>query len=241
MTAEPGASAEDRVSLAVRGNLRLVSKRAAADGARTPPLRRVYVSPIAAKHGQSAMRELDVLCGYRDLEHLKRIRRVKDGGRGRELEVVLATADVWTVRSADVLRALPHFGLQPQLRELPAVPPETKAEMIAWRVLWPLNFKRPRRPDPVLSAPERRCIARHADAVFELSQTAAPGNCRVAALLVHPESNTVVARGVDRSGRLRTGEPCAARISHAVMECIRQFSVPHSSPSAGSAARHLSP
>lgn len=236
MTVELRADDEDQVSLAVRNHLRLVLKRNAADGTRKPPLLRAVVSRIAAQHGQRAMRDLNDLCGYHGLEHLKRIRRVEGAESGRELEVVLATAEVWTVRSADVLRALSEFDLQPQVRELPAVPPETMTEMKAWRTLWPLNYKRPRRPDPVLSARERRCIAQHANAVFDLAQTAASGNCRVAALLVHPERNDVVARGVDQSGRAQTGQPGPSRISHAVMECIGQYSVPHRSADGGTQA-----
>lgn len=233
-----GEEAEhDELSVILEKHLKIVPKPTASDGPRIAPLIPVMISEIELKHGQSVMKELDELIGYDGLEHLKRIRRIKPApsteGKGK-LQVVLTRQVEWCDKSKVVLEKLSHFKLRPEVHQVPGIPPENIDEMKAWNVHWPLNYKRPRRPIPKLTVAELRSIYKHSLhlSAAAITDTKSP-HLPVAACLVDPDTDAILAEGFDCSSRGDRGFRGTSRIRHAVMEMIGAYSQPHKPGSSG--------
>ncbi len=208
----------DEESLAVQADLTVIRNPKLMNGPREAPLMGVMVSKIAPRHGQAVMAALAATTSYDGMEHLKRIRK-----SGPHLEVLITRSSDWPHQSAAIEKSLVAYDIDVTRQEVPAIAPETKAEMREWRKVWPMNYKRARRPPPTLTPGELRRMAGHARRVRDFAES-------VAAVLVDPRTDAVLAVGHDTSRRAEL--PSAAggrpgRIAHAVMECISQFARPH--------------
>lgn len=206
----------DAESRAIEARLKYIRNPQFMNGPRDAPLMEVIVTKISPKHGQAVMMMLSTTTSFDGLEHLKRIRKT-----GEFLEVLITRASDWQHQSAHINKSLAPYNIDATRIQVPSIAPETEAEVKKWRTIWPVNYKRPRRPPPILTAGELRRISMYAQKV-EL-YTDVP-----IAMLVDPKTDTILAIGKDSSCRTKSKDGRGGkRIAHAVMECIRQFAKPH--------------
>ena len=261
------ALTEDQISEAVERVIHKVGCTGAENGVREPKKRTVYVSEVSP---EDASRILPILSQHLpleyDLPHLKRVRRqsllidieTAEQGNGNEhkrkfsLQVVLASEQIWDARCHDkgLRQQLEPFNLKPHAIQVPAVAPLSEDELKSWGKEWPLVY-RPGRERYVPPSPSQLVnMYHHLRHVCELASTVdASLHHPVAAILVNPQSNTVVATATDTSFRARrisncdnpekrSDDPCQpfapmnACLAHAVMNSIANVSVPHSQTSA---------
>lgn len=206
------------------------------DDKRSIPLCKVYVAKIKPQQASELVKLLSLQLPLEDgLGHAKRVRRVinKDAPKGFQLEVLLCREEAWLFRDDEIRTALDKFNLNAVEHEIAAAPPNTKEELVAWGKLWPLHYRPQRGQSPVLDCDELNNIYKHACYVLEKTKTIAKEHCSVAAILVHPESNTVVAEATDLSFRnainATSGERGSGRtiLAHAVMNCVSNIAEPH--------------
>ena len=193
-------------------------------------LREVVVSKIAPRYANKLMSNINhYLPADETLSHLRRIRRTE--GEVQEeyiLEILLAGIDEWNKQSTETKAYLSRFELTEQVRKVPAQAPQTHAEREAWGAVWPLIYKPCRKPPPELSWEEIGRIVSYGQTVTLQAKSARLGDVEVAALLVDPTVNTVIASAIDHSGRKNDTTSAAKgprqnHLSHAVMGCIHAF------------------
>lgn len=233
---QPKFSGKDNdTSAAVQNGLKRVGPHGLESGTRSPPTSVVLVAEVEPQNTSDLIRTLSTILPLDDgLGHLKRVRRVTrpNSAKGFRLEVVLCRAETWIHRSNSVKEALQGFCIEPNRTEVPAVPPVTKQELQEWGKLWPLIY-RPGRTTYIPPSPaELQNILCHIRYVSYKTQSSSDEHHPVTAVLVHPESNVIVAEGKDASRRGNMGEngsiPASVKLSHAVMNCLSAFSTPHS-------------
>lgn len=225
---------DDSVSARVRSVIRKVAGHGAENGPRKPPLCKVYVTAIKPKDASDVIRILSQILPLNDgLSHLKRVRRVDcdSSPKGFRLEIVLCREEIWHLRDESIIQQLSPFDFKPRLLLVPAGAPLSKEELKTWGALWPLIYRPGKENHSPLTPAELRCMYVHAKYVHEKAKTVPKCNHPVAAILVHPDSDMIVAEGIDSSRRaaLPGGNPerINARLSHAVMNCVSNFAIPH--------------
>lgn len=226
---------DEKLCNAVRQVTKKVSGNGAENGPRKPSMCSVFVTDVEPKYTHALIKFLSECLPLNDgLSHLKRVRRQQctDLQRGFRLQIVLAREEVWRLRCDDLWNEIKHFDLNPRLIDVPAIAPLSKDELRAWSKLWPVTYK----PGRLLYVPptsQDLCnMYQYLRQAQQLSQTISSQHRPVAALLVHPASNSVVARATDCSFRGQTikdaAVPINACLSHAVMNCVSQLASPHS-------------
>lgn len=237
----------DAVAAAIKRLLRKVGSEDADQGPRQPILCTVLVSEIQPRHASDAIRILsEVLPLGDDLSHLKRVRRQTNPESPKDfcLQVLLCRQEIWGSFQEDFLGKTASFPIKPTLCDVPAGPPRNKAELAQWGKFWPSIYKPPRVGEQPLCPSELGNVYTNLQHVMNLigSGTNSLRPCLAAAILVHPNSNTVLATGVDESFRgaakSDVTEPPDARLRHAVMNCLSSFATPHA-PKSGSTKRSL--
>lgn len=225
---------EDELSRAVRVALRKVSNNGVENGPRQPPLCEVYITPIQPHNASELIQLLTSLLPLTDgLSHLKRVRRTASDSSPKEfcLEIILCRKEVWRLRN-NIKARLDKFNLEPCVLKVPAVAPLSREELQKWGTIWPLIYK-PGREQYLPPNPQQlRQMYRHA--IYIHNKTRDVDSCHhpVAAILVHPPSDTVICEGFDTSHRVKPASDCGKKaanacLMHAVMNCVRDFSVPH--------------
>lgn len=153
------------------------------------------------------------------LGHLKRVRRNRVSNA---IEILVGPADDSKV--VKVAAEPPLGGFEVSRVDVPRDEPLCVEEMKSFGEFWPVVFK----PSSKTSSPE--VSEREAASMLDFLQQAASlastseSSHASGALLVHPESKTVVARAVDASERSSPSPSHVLR--HAVMECIAAAAVP---------------
>lgn len=197
-----------------------------------PPTCSIYVSTISPQKTNQLVRILtDILPLYDDVAHLKRVRRTHDSSitRGFRLEIFLAERGVWENRSQKVIDALQSFDLQPRIHVVPAVSPQTKSELNSWNSMWPLTFKPRKRIHASLTNVDLTNMYIHLNNLSKRIKEVGSNGTTNMAILVHPETNKVVAEGLDVSERETYGtldgiSHCNV-LSHSVLNCLQEFAV----------------
>lgn len=228
--------ADDKLSAAVRSVVHKVAAVGAENGPRETPLCKIYVTEIAPEHASDLLKTLSELLPVSDgLSHLKRVRRVPcdSAPKGFRLEVVLCREETWLHRSENTTEQLSRFRCHVRLATVPAAAPLSKDELKKWGVHWPLIYKPGKEQHTSLTPTELRHMYANAKYVQEQANNVSKDNHPVVAVLVHPESNTVVAESADSSQRSATPKdallkPSNSCLSHAVINCISALAVPHS-------------
>lgn len=166
------------------------------------------------------------------LNHLKRVRREQpsDHARGFRLHVIIGRQVDWEQRHEQFSSIFLQFNLTPIPLEVPARAPESDAEIGQARAIWPIALKISGRPyvpptDPQLCQMfHHLCTLRH---ICPSSSHQCAGHLPIAAIFVHPPTNTPIVAAVDTSGRdapQNSGNrPVNVCLQHAVMNCIRVF------------------
>lgn len=155
------------------------------------------------------------------------------------LDVLITTADAWPPSSRRVAELLESFDICPSEEGVPALAPQSREELVQWGRIWPLLF----RPNSAavnrpLSTAELQAILRHMKDVCRMAHENSNKvsnhessakltdshdlGLRSAAILVNPNSDSVVGHAVDRSRR--TSDCARDRLRHATMECISNVS-----------------
>lgn len=255
---------DDQISEAVGRVIQKVGCSGAENGVRNLKKRIVYASEVSPEHTSGVLQVLSQQLPLEyDLPHLKRVRRhalsIASNGveqengrvRGFRLDIILASEQVWQARwdDAELQQQLQPFNLKPYTVRVPALAPLSEDELRSWGKVWPLVY-RPGRERYVPPSPSQLVhMFHHLSRVCRLASTVDVSlHHPVAALLVHPPSNTVVASATDRSFRScndnQTDEaessqntcnsirPVNACLAHAIMNCIANISVPHSQSAA---------
>lgn len=225
MQPEGADTCADVIAL-MRKSTVLVPKPVAHDGPREPPLSDVMITSIEPRKGQALLELLETVTDYAGLEHLKRVRKVPQAG---VLEVVLTRGVDWKHYERTVVTACTSAGyeVKPEIRKVPAIPAESLEESRAWKAVWPLNYRRPRRPAPPLTPKDLLSMRKHAQAVLELASQVRNPHANVAALLVNSRTDEVVESAVDESERAGSSSASAKRVRHAIINVIRKYAVPH--------------
>lgn len=239
--------ADPDMSDAVRKVLVKVGGSGAENGPRQAPMCAIFVAEIEPQHANKVIQCLWThLPLGDDLAHLKRVRRVEcaDAPKGFRLEAVLGSEEVWNLRKHAVLAELGEVRLVERRQLVPAASPLSKEELALWGKEWPLVFKPGRLRHVAPSATELNNFYHNLKRLKAKAEAVSPRHHRVAAMLVHPETNTIVAEAVDCSfrGNGEDGEPprLNAGLAHAAMQCVSTFAVPHSE-TAGKRKRFSSP
>lgn len=197
-----------------------------------PPTCSIYISTISPQKTNQLVRILtDILPLYDDIAHLKRVRRTQDSSvtHGFRLEIFLAEKGVWESRTQKVTDALQSFDLQPRIHVAPAVPPETKRELTSWKTMWPLTFKPRKQIHASLTNLDLSNMYVNLKHLSKRIEEVGSSDTTNVAVLVHPETNKVVAEGLDVSER-KTRETfdsvsCCNVLSHSVLNCLQGFAV----------------
>lgn len=226
---------EDKLSRAVRAALRKVGSTGVENGLRQPPLCQVYVTAIQPHDANDLIQLLTSLLPLNDgLSHLKRVRRTKSRSspKGICLELILCREEIWRLRSDHISVKLDKFNLEPHVLEVPGIAPLSRKELQEWGKIWPLIYKPGREQYIPPSALQLRQMFRHATYVNSRTRSTENRDYRIIAILVHPPSDTIVYEGMDSSHRAYPISECdrtaaSACLMHAVMNCVREFSVPH--------------
>lgn len=256
---------DDQISEAVGRVIQKVGCSGAENGVRNLKKRIVYASEVSPEHTSGVLQVLSQQLPLEyDLPHLKRVRRQalsttsngteQESGRvrGFRLDIILASEQVWEARrdDAELQQQLQPFNLKPCIMRVPALAPLSEDELRSWGKVWPLVY-RPGRERYVPPSPSQLVdMFHHLSHVCRLASTVdVSSHHPVAALLVHPLSNVVVASATDCSFRSCKGiqtddadsssnncesiiRPVNACLAHAVMNCIANISVPHSQSAA---------
>lgn len=224
-----------RISQAVRKAMKIVGGSGAENGPRNPPMCLVVVSDVEPKYTSTLIQFLSVNFPLDNgLSHLKRVRRIDspEPSSAFRLQIVLAEGEVWKLRRDEFKDEISHFDLNPQLIEVPAIPPLSKEELKFWGDTWPLSYKPGRQHYKPPTAQELCNMYGNLQQAQQLANSISSNHHPVVALLVHPASNTIVAEATDRSFRGQQCNsklaPANAALAHAVMNCISKFAVPHS-------------
>lgn len=227
---QAGRKTDLEVSHAVRKVMRVVGRSGAENGPRKAPVCTVVISDVDPKHTSSLIRFLSAnLPLSNDLSHLKRVRRTAatESSLRLRLQIILAEREVWKLRWNELQDKIRHFDLNPQFIEVPAIPPLSKEELKSWGHSWPLLYKPGRQRHSPPTAQELCNMYGNLQQAQELANLVSSKHHAVAALLVHPASNTIVAQATDRSFRGQEGNtkslPVNATLAHAVMNCISGF------------------
>lgn len=225
---------DDSVSATVRSVIRKVAGHGADNGPRKPPLCKVYVTAIKSEDTSDVIRILSEILPLKDgLSHLKRVRRVNcdSSPKGFRLDIVLCREEIWLLRDENIIKQLRPFDFEPRLLVVPAVAPLSKEELKTWGELWPLIYRPGKEHHSPLTPTELRRMYVHAKYVHEKAKTVPKYNHPVVAILVHPDSDMIVAEGIDSSRRAAlpggNPQPINACLSHAVMNCVSNFAIPH--------------
>jgi tRNA-specific adenosine deaminase 3 len=209
-----------------------------------PPLSKVFIARVDPRNVNTLVRTLAEHIPLQEgLGHVKRVRRTEISGPdssnflygaerndcGVTLDVLLAPADAWPPVMPNVVAALKKFELDARSATVPAIPAATREELDAWGKIWPLQFRPSKDVVSPLTAKELRGMLRHLSQAVALANDAEKvgSSCstrqtRNACLFVNPETDEVIARGVDAS--IRKSEVPSERLKHAVMECIENAS-----------------
>lgn len=225
---------DDSLSAAVRSVIRKVASHGAENGPRKTPLCKVYVTEIKPEDTSDLIKILSNLLPLSDgLSHLKRVRRVvcDSSPKGFRLDIVLCREETWLLRDENTSKQLSRFHFEPRLLSVPAAAPLSKEELKIWGEKWPLIYKPGKDQHIPLTPTELRRIYAHAKYVHEKAKSVERCNHSVVAILVHPDSDMIVSEGIDSSRRVApledTTAPTNACISHAVMDCVSSFAIPH--------------
>lgn len=221
---------DDALSVAVRPHLRKIGGTGAENGPREPRLCTVYVTDVNPKQTRDLLTALsDKLMYTENLSHLKRVRKLDSSESGSRLQVILARDEEWISQRDALEQQLSQFNINAKPVQVPAHPPLTKEELIQWGHLWPLLF-RPGRERYVPPSPSRlRVIYNHLIYLREKATSIPSEHHPIAAMLVHPSTNTILHLATDSSSRGMNTPPTHAptRLRHAVMNCVQGFATPH--------------
>lgn len=225
---------DDELSLSIRRVLVKVGGSGAENGPRVPSTCIVFISEIEPKCTNEIVLLLSSLMPLSDgLSHLKRVRRVtvSEGQNKFRLEVVLCREEAWLLRTDTIKERFKNFNLNARRHQVPSIPPLSMEEMKEWGTMWPLIY-RPGKEQYIQPTPkELRTMHSNLKYVVEKAHTISSKHHCVAAVLVHPESNTIVAEGMDSSQRGTLDEkgntPSEHRLCHAVMNAISDIAIPH--------------
>lgn len=226
---------EDKLSRTVRAALRKVGSSGVESGPREPPLCQVYITAIQPQDASELIQLLTSLLPLADgLSHLKRVRRTASISSSKSfgLEIILCREEIWRLRNDSIKGQLNKFNLEPRVLKVPAVAPLNREELQKWGIIWPLIYKPGREQYVPPGAQQLRQMYRHATYVQNKARGVDSCHHPVVAMLVHPPSDTVICEGFDTSYRARPANDCDenaanACLMHAVMNCVRDFSVPH--------------
>jgi tRNA-specific adenosine deaminase 3 len=207
-----------------------------------PPLTQVFIARVDPRNVNDLVRTLAEHIPLQEgLGHVKRVRRTAKSGPdngsflagttpddcGVTLDVLLAPADAWPPVMPQVVKALSKFELDTRSATVPAIPAVTREELDAWGKIWPLQYRPSKDVVIPLTGQELRAMLRHLyqavalvnNSERDVSKTAQTQN---ASLFVNPETDEVVAQGIDVS--IRNSDRPSERLRHAVMECIENAS-----------------
>lgn len=225
---------DDSLSAAVRLAIRKIGSYGTENGLRQTSLCKVFITEVRPENANELIRTLSSVLPLCDgLSHLKRVRRVpcESSEKGFRLDMVLCREETWLLRDAEVKEQMSRFQLEPRLVNVPAAAPLSKEELKIWGEIWPLIYKPGKDQHIPLTPSELRRMYVHANYVQEKSMKSDPCNQAVAAILVHPGSDMIASEGIDSSERLSpcqsAASPTNACLSHAVMNCVTSFAIPH--------------
>lgn len=232
---------DDEISEAVRKVILKIGGTGAENGPRKPPMCDVFIADIEPHHTNAVMKCLSDLLPLNDgLSHLKRIRRLpcKSSPKGFRLQVMLGRDQAWLLHQHKLMETeLGKYNLQPCRLSVPAVSPLSKEELKLWGQTWPLIYKPGRSQYTQPDATQLRNMYTNLKHLHQITASIPAHHSCVAAMLVRPPTNAIVAQAVDTSNRhvtdtARISVPIHARLSHAVINCIANFAVPHSQTTA---------
>ncbi|CAG8501518.1 8171_t:CDS:2 [Ambispora leptoticha] len=165
----------------------------------------VYVADIEPKETENVLKFIkkNLPSLFLNLNHVKRVRKIyndeKDKGKGFTLTILFCLTTVISLADLQALLASNEFDkLIPRLRvvKVSKYPPITRAQFDAWKQLWPLNFREPKK-------------------AIELAQLAkSKGEIPIGCVVVDPRTNTILAECHDT--RASTRHP----LCHSVLNCI---------------------
>lgn len=235
---------EQEISQQVSRVIQKIGCTGAENGPRDPPTYFVFISDILPNQISSLLPLLSQHFPLEeDLPHLKRVHH-QSGSSSKTLQILLAREQIWKARidnDNEIKSILESFKLKPRLIKVPIIPPLSLEEMNLWRKIYnwsyiykpgKLRYIPPNSKDMYKMLMNLKYICKIAENIDESI------HCNVAACLVYPITNTMVASGFDNSYRnIKKDGGHISCLSHAVMNCIANISIPHEQ---SAAKRHKS-